>query len=71
MRKPEQRMIAKQLHMSEVFISRVKTGKRKTENEELAIALSRLTGKPAIFFIAPRLRKMYLRANPSLKNVTA
>lgn len=71
MRKAEQKKIAKKLKMSEVFISRVKNGSRYTENEDLAFALSRITGKPAIDFIAPRLQKMYLRANPRLKNVPA
>lgn len=71
MRKAEQKTIAKKLKMSEIFISRVKNGKRHTENEDLAVALSRITKRPAIEFIAPRLRKMYLRANPSLKKISA
>jgi hypothetical protein len=70
MRKAEQKTIAHNIKMHEVFISRVKTGKRYTEREDLAVALSRLTGKPAIGFIAPRLRKVYLRANPALKKVS-
>lgn len=71
MKKFDQKNIAKRLKLSEVFVSRVKTGKRHTEIEALAFALSRLTGKPPISFIAPRLRSMYLRANPKLKKVSA
>lgn len=59
--------IASKLKMSPVFVSRVKNGRQHTENEELAVELSRVTGKPAIKFITPKLRVMYLRANPSLK----
>jgi transcriptional regulator with XRE-family HTH domain len=63
----KKKSIATRLNMSPVFVSRVKNGKQKTESEELAIALSELTGKPAIKFIVPRLRTIYLRANPALK----
>ncbi len=71
MRKQKQKTIAEQLQMSEVFVSRVKTGVLFTESEDLAIALSKLTKKPAIAYISPRLRKMYLRANPLLKKVAS
>ncbi len=49
------------------FISELKTHRKYTTDPLIAIALSNVYGEPAIEYINPRKRHLYLRAYPELE----
>jgi len=59
--------IAKKHKCSERMVYFLKEGERKTFDSRLALSMAELTGKSAMSFIMPQLRKAYAIAFPELK----
>ncbi len=62
----KQRAIAERLKISQQTVSALLTGSRYTETVEVAMGLALESGKPAINYIRPALRGVYLKAHPEL-----
>jgi hypothetical protein len=61
--------VAQSVNVSPAYISQLKNGLRYTTNPDLAVEISKLTGKAPIEHISPRVREAYKKAYPYLNSV--